>query len=108
MSLAPNLSNSQSPSELFLFQSWSEWHRSAAMNRFCCFLLCLSLWPGSAHSAELDTRAVAFYYPWYGNPATDGRFANWNHPVAVRGEAPRSFPVSHRATSTLAFAHGTA
>jgi len=35
---------------------------------------------------------MAFYYPWYGNPATDGRYANWNHPVAVRNEPPRSFP----------------
>ncbi len=37
-------------------------------------------------------RALAFYYPWYGNPATDGRYANWNHPVAVRNELPRAFP----------------
>ena len=37
-------------------------------------------------------RAVAFYYPWYGNPATDGHYANWNHPVAVRTEPPRSYP----------------
>jgi len=37
-------------------------------------------------------RAVAFYYPWYGNPATDGRYANWNHAVAVRNEPPRSHP----------------
>ncbi len=36
-------------------------------------------------------RVVAFYYPWYGNPATDGRYANWNHPVAVRNEPPRSY-----------------
>jgi len=35
---------------------------------------------------------LAFYYPWYGNPATDGRYANWNHAVAVREGAPRSFP----------------
>jgi glycoprotein endo-alpha-1,2-mannosidase len=35
---------------------------------------------------------VAFYYPWYGNPATDGRYANWNHGVAVRNEPPRSYP----------------
>ena len=35
---------------------------------------------------------MAFYYPWYGNPATDGRYANWNHPVAVRNEPPRSYP----------------
>ncbi len=37
-------------------------------------------------------RAVAFYYPWYGNPAVDGRYANWNHGVAVRNEPPRSYP----------------
>lgn len=39
-----------------------------------------------------SARAIAFYYPWYGNPATDGRYGNWNHAVAVRNEAPRSFP----------------
>lgn len=42
--------------------------------------------------ASLSTRAVAFYYPWYGNPEIDGRYSNWNHPVAVRNEPPRSFP----------------
>ncbi len=34
----------------------------------------------------------AFYYPWYGNPETDGRWANWNHPVAVRQGPPKAFP----------------
>ena len=77
---------------MVLFRDRRGWHSDAEMNRFCCFLLCLSLWPGYAHSAGLEARAVAFYYPWYGNPATDGRFANWNHAVAVRGEAPRSYP----------------
>jgi glycoprotein endo-alpha-1,2-mannosidase len=37
-------------------------------------------------------RAVAFYYPWYGNPATDSHYSNWNHGVAVRNETPRSYP----------------
>lgn len=37
-------------------------------------------------------RVIAFYYPWYGNPTRDGRYANWNHPVAVRNEPPRAFP----------------
>jgi glycoprotein endo-alpha-1,2-mannosidase len=37
-------------------------------------------------------RVHAFYYPWYGNPVTDGRYANWNHPVAVRKGPPRQFP----------------
>ena len=45
-----------------------------------------------ANEIKPSARAVAFYYPWYGNPATDGRYANWNHPVAVRNEPPRSFP----------------
>ena len=74
--------------ELLLFRDRRRWHGSAAMSRLPCFLLCFAFWTANAHSAELDTRAVAFYYPWYGNPATDGRFANWNHAVAVRGEAP--------------------
>jgi glycoprotein endo-alpha-1,2-mannosidase len=39
-----------------------------------------------------SARAIAFYYPWYGNPQTDGRYANWNHPVAVRNEPPRTYP----------------
>jgi glycoprotein endo-alpha-1,2-mannosidase len=39
-----------------------------------------------------SSRAHAFYYPWYGNPETDGRFENWNHAVAVRHGAPRRFP----------------
>ncbi len=37
-------------------------------------------------------RVHAFYYPWYGNPETDGRFENWNHAVAVRNGPPRQFP----------------
>ena len=37
-------------------------------------------------------RVHAFYYPWYGNPETDGRFENWNHAVAVRKGPPRQFP----------------
>jgi len=45
-----------------------------------------------ANQAAASTRVVAFYYPWYGNPRTDGRYANWNHPVAVRSEPPRAFP----------------
>src|SRR5690349_16819346 len=77
---------------MLLLRKTRSWHGSAAMNRLLWLLLCFSLWQTNARPAELDARAVAFYYTWYGNPATDGRFANWNHPVAVRGEAPRSFP----------------
>jgi glycoprotein endo-alpha-1,2-mannosidase len=48
--------------------------------------------PENPEPVAASYRAVAFYYPWYGNPATDGRYANWNHPVAVRNEPPRAFP----------------
>ena len=41
---------------------------------------------------SLNTRIHAFYYPWYGNPDTDGRYANWNHPIAVRNGPPKQFP----------------
>lgn len=46
----------------------------------------------TADEPQPSSRAVAFYYPWFGNPQTDGRYANWNHPVAVRNEPPRAFP----------------
>lgn len=39
-----------------------------------------------------STQVHAFYYPWYGNPETDSRYANWNHPVAVRNGPARQFP----------------
>jgi len=48
--------------------------------------------PSSLSSTGLSARAIAFYYPWYGNPETDRRYANWNHPVAVRNEPARSYP----------------
>lgn len=49
--------------------------------------------PADARLASpVSDRAVAFYYPWYGNPEVDGRYANWNHAVAVRGGPPRSYP----------------
>lgn len=37
-------------------------------------------------------RVVAFYYPWFGNPETDGRFVNWNHHVTVRNGQPKRHP----------------
>ena len=48
--------------------------------------------PSTLSSADPSASAIAFYYPWYGNPETDGRYANWNHPVAVRNEPARSYP----------------
>ena len=47
----------------------------------------------SSLSAQEPSDLVhAFYYPWYGNPSTDGRYEHWNHPVAVRKGPPRQFP----------------
>jgi len=51
----------------------------------------LPAWSQTAGDGPSE-RVHAFYYPWYGNPATDGRYANWNHPVAVRDGRPRQFP----------------
>ncbi|MCA9102145.1 MAG: hypothetical protein KDA63_13370 [Planctomycetales bacterium] len=54
--------------------------------------------PMAAHGADPDRATVpsrsvhAFYYPWYGNPQTDGDYVHWNHPVAVRNEPPREYP----------------
>lgn len=48
--------------------------------------------PAKTNPPVPSSQAVAFYYPWYGNPETDNRYANWNHPVAVRNEPPRAFP----------------
>lgn len=39
------------------------------------------------HLPELELLALSdanydvhvFYYPWYGNPATDGKYIHWNH-----------------------------
>lgn len=54
-------------------------------------LMALPAWSLASDAAPCS-RVHAFYYPWYGNPATDGRYANWNHPVAVRAGRPRQFP----------------
>lgn len=48
--------------------------------------------PVSPAQPPPSERAIAFYYPWFGNPEKDGRYANWNHAVAVRNESPRAFP----------------
>ena len=66
-------------------------------SRLCCMLLLLA----SSHAclavtevtgAAPSDRVHAFYYPWYGNPDTDSRYANWNHPVAVRNGPAKQFP----------------
>lgn len=53
----------------------------------CFFLLC-------ARAADPSDRAIAFYYGWYGNPATDGSYEHWNSQVFERGASrdPKRFP----------------
>ena len=69
------------------------------LNRSICrafWILLLVLSMGMAPAAEQEevpppsSRVIAFYYGWYGNPETDGRYNNWNHPVA--GEEGKQFP----------------
>ena len=42
------------------------------------------------NESQPSARVVAFYYGWYANPATDGAYHNWNHPVADK--SGRQFP----------------
>lgn len=35
----------------------------------------------AAHQYLTNSRVHAFYYLWYGNPATDGQWRHWNHAV---------------------------
>jgi glycoprotein endo-alpha-1,2-mannosidase len=63
-----------------------------ALTPLVAILSCLLLLSPAQAAEPPSPNTIAFYYPWYGNPTTDGHYANWNHPVAVRNEAPRSFP----------------
>lgn len=38
---------------------------------------------------RFERQVLTFYYPWYGNPATSGRWSHWQGPNA---EAPRQSP----------------
>lgn len=33
----------------------------------------------SSKDSALNYNVHLFYYPWYGNPETDGRYVHWNH-----------------------------
>ncbi|MCT8003371.1 endo-1,3-alpha-glucanase family glycosylhydrolase [Sphingomonas sanguinis] len=51
--------------------------------------LALSAMPGLAAARRYPRQVLAFYYPWYGNPKTSGRWVHWQGP---HGEAPRQSP----------------
>ncbi len=50
-------------------------------------------------------QVLAFYYPWYGNPATSGRWLHWQGP---HGEAPRQSPTLNHPTLGLYDSHDPA
>lgn len=54
-------------------------------------LLLASSWISMVMAEEpVKTREKvhAFYYPWYGNPKTDGAYANWNHWIDAKDGGP--------------------
>jgi len=77
------------------YQTLSVLARSTSL--FCGCLVALSVsraCPAAEEPSDESPsqRVHAFYYPWFGNPQTDGKYRNWNHPVTVRNGAPRQFP----------------
>ncbi|MEG3164810.1 endo-1,3-alpha-glucanase family glycosylhydrolase [Sphingomonas sp. PB2P19] len=50
-------------------------------------------------------QVLAFYYPWYGNPKTSGRWFHWRGP---NGEAPRQSPTLNHPTLGLYDSHDPA
>ena len=82
---------------MVLFQDAPKRADSKPLILFCCILLStsfsqLGLSADASRDESPSYRVHAFYYPWYGNPKTDGNYANWNHPVAVRNGPARQFP----------------
>lgn len=52
------------------------------MNPRPFFLLVLLLCFGAHAEDAPSDRLHAFYYTWYGNPATDGQWSHWNHQIS--------------------------
>lgn len=50
-------------------------------------------------------QVLTFYYPWYGNPATSGRWSHWQGP---NGEAPRQSPTLNHPVLGLYDSHDPA
>ena len=58
-----------------------------------------------ATRAGVRKQVLTFYYPWYSNPATSGRWAHWQGP---NGEAPRQSPTVDHPTLGLYDSHDPA
>ncbi len=50
--------------------------------------------PCSAKTAQAQPcyDVHVFYYPWYGNPQTDGSYQHWNHQQSVKRGAAKNYP----------------
>lgn len=48
--------------------------------------------PQSQSPNSPSSRAMVFYYSWYGNPDTDGEWIHWNHRVLVANSNERFTP----------------
>jgi hypothetical protein len=44
-------------------------------------LLISPAYAGDSYATGETRKIIAFYYPWYGNPGTDGQYIHWNHNV---------------------------
>jgi glycoprotein endo-alpha-1,2-mannosidase len=49
---------------------------------FFLIITCILIQP--VFPQEISHNVHAFYYPWYGNPETDGHWSHWDHPIIVK------------------------
>jgi competence/damage-inducible protein CinA-like protein len=55
-------------------------------------LMCLNQYSARAGDSQPYDKIHAFYYPWYGNPQTDGSYQHWNHQQSVKRGAAKNYP----------------
>jgi hypothetical protein len=67
--------------------------------------LALAGTPSLAAPRRFARQALAFYYPWYGNPATSERWLHWQGPA---NEAPRQSPTLNHPALGLYDSHDPA
>jgi hypothetical protein len=67
--------------------------------------LALAATPALSAPRRYPRQVLAFYYPWYGNPKTSGRWFHWQGP---NNEAPRQSPTVNHPTLGLYDSHDPA
>jgi glycoprotein endo-alpha-1,2-mannosidase len=65
----------------------------------------LPIAPAVAARPRIGKQVLTFYYPWYANPTTSGRWAHWQGPD---GEAPRQSPTVNHPTLGMYDSHDPA